>query len=424
MKELCFKEFFIKSPTPYSCQKVILDEKGIPYSYEIVEINKACESLFGLKAADMKGKKYKDAFPQSHENSARWDTAFSEAMISDRAIEMDLYSEYTGKWLHIEVFPLDECHFGAVFEDSTKEHVHEKDMEAFLKVNLDMLCVANMEGTFVKVNNEFENVLGYSITELEGKSFLSMIHEEDLEATLEILDVLKEQKPVSNFVNRYRCKNGEYKYIEWRSQPNGEYVYASARDITEKMEIENKLKEINEDLVIYTKKLQAANQILKTLSITDELTGLYNRHYFEKRITEELDRSDRYSEELSMIIFDLDQFKKINDTWGHPMGDLILKKTAEITVTQMRKSDEIFRLGGEEFAIILPHNTLEGARTAAERLRKALNECVHPEVGKVTCSFGVAERRPEESFDSWYRRADEALYGAKNSGRNRVICCD
>ena len=132
-------------------------------------------------------------------------------------------------------------------------------------------------------------------------------------------------------------------------------------------------------------------------------------------------RSDRYQEPLSIIIFDLDHFKKVNDTWGHPIGDEMLKHVAEITNNTIRESDIFIRLGGEEFMIILPNTNITGAVEIAERVRKALEENEHPVAGKQTASFGVAEKIKDDIFNDLYKRADKAVYLAKESGRNRVV---
>jgi diguanylate cyclase (GGDEF)-like protein/hemerythrin-like metal-binding protein len=160
---------------------------------------------------------------------------------------------------------------------------------------------------------------------------------------------------------------------------------------------------------------------LKSMAITDQLTGLNNRHLFEEKALEEINRSDRYNRPLSMIIFDLDYFKRINDTWGHPIGDEVLRKTAEITRKHIRKTDMIFRLGGEEFIILLPETNLIGAQKVAQKLRDALDSNIHPIIGKFTASFGVGERKKYESVKNWYKNVDQALYNAKNEGRNCVV---
>jgi len=123
-----------------------------------------------------------------------------------------------------------------------------------------------------------------------------------------------------------------------------------------------------------------------------------------------------------MIIFDLDHFKSVNDKWGHPVGDDVLVHVAELTKEAVRETDTLARLGGEEFAVLMPETDLQGAKISAERIRNILNENLHKVAGNVTASFGVAERANHETFESWYKRADDAVYLAKEKGRNCVVC--
>lgn len=110
--------------------------------------------------------------------------------------------------------------------------------ERFFTVNLDLLCIADLEGNFIKVNTAWEQVLGYSVQELEKRKFLDFIHPEDMEATLNAIEMIRQNKQVINFINRYCSKDGSYRYIEWKSQPYGEFIYAAARDITERVKLE------------------------------------------------------------------------------------------------------------------------------------------------------------------------------------------
>ncbi|NTV78978.1 MAG: diguanylate cyclase, partial [Clostridiales bacterium] len=164
-----------------------------------------------------------------------------------------------------------------------------------------------------------------------------------------------------------------------------------------------------------------AEDRLNELAITDELTGLKNRYYLGTVIDGEFERSDRYSQPLSMMMLDIDHFKKINDAWGHPIGDEVLQKTASIVKSLIRRADILIRLGGEEFLVVLPHTDFNGAMEAAEKIRKAIAAADHTVAGKWTASFGIAERRYSETYDEIYRRVDEALYLAKTNGRNQVV---
>ena len=166
--------------------------------------------------------------------------------------------------------------------------------------------------------------------------------------------------------------------------------------------------------------LMDKNAVLRNLAITDELTGLHNRYYFDQRINEEIERSDRYGNPLTLIMFDLDHFKNVNDIWGHDAGDKVLVAVAAAIREKIRKPDIFARWGGEEFMIAPLQTDLPGAVRLAEKLRQALADLQHPEVGQVTASFGLACRMPDESYESWFRRTDQALYQAKSQGRNCV----
>lgn len=422
MNEQLFKAFFEWSPTAYSCQKVIFDDKGLPIDYEFSAYNQAYEDMMMLNNIDFLNKRYYDVFPTGWEGETDWMSTVEDAVINQKSIHFDMHRYSIQKWIRIVVFPLLQDTFGCIYYDVTKEYLQDSEIEGFLKVNIDMLCVADTDGNFLKVNKAFEKVLGYKIEDLEGKNFESLIHIEDVPATLEVMKTLKNQESITSFVNRVRSKEGLYRYLEWHSQPNGKYIYASARDITQTRKQEIKLFKNNESLMKLTKVLEEKNKVLHTLAITDELTGLYNRHFLEQRIEEEMYQSDRDHQVLSLAILDMDHFKHVNDTWGHPIGDEVLKKTADLVNSAIRHSDFLVRLGGEEFVIIMPRSDLNGARIVAEKIRKTIGDYEYPTVGHVTASFGVIERSEGESYYSCYKRADKALYSAKEKGRNCVVC--
>lgn len=417
MEEHYYKTFFEQSPKAYSYHRVLLNDQGIPFDDEYLELNPACEKLLDLHATEVINKRFYEVFPQGWEGEFKWKDILNEAITNRTTTHFEVHQVALQKWIRVTVFSLDEDIFACVYDDMTKEYMLDKGFDGFLKVNLDMLCVANTNSEFVRVNKKFEDTLGYTFDELKGKSFVSLVHPDDLLSTNKVMNELKEQKSITSFINRILCKDGSYKYLEWRYQSNNQYIYASARDITEKHIEEIKLLQL-------AKKLQEKNEELNELAITDELTGLYNRHYIDRIIENEMSRSDRYDEPLSMILLDLDFFKRVNDTWGHPIGDEVLKHTAEITKKNIRKSDIIARIGGEEFAIFLPHCTIAGALVVAEKIRRLLESTEHPSAGVVTASFGAAEKRKNESFYNWYKRVDEALYRAKEGGRNRVVSAD
>ena len=164
---------------------------------------------------------------------------------------------------------------------------------------------------------------------------------------------------------------------------------------------------------------------LEPLATTDQLTGLYNRHYFTSELVKQINIWRRYQRPLSIVILDIDYFKKVNDTYGHLAGDYVLQKLAEICQEVVRDIDTVARIGGEEFAILLPSTAVNGALQTAERIRKETeaHSFKYDDVGfRLTVSMGVAELTDEAwSITEFMKAADEMLYKAKNAGRNRCV---
>jgi diguanylate cyclase (GGDEF)-like protein len=159
---------------------------------------------------------------------------------------------------------------------------------------------------------------------------------------------------------------------------------------------------------------------LNKMAFFDQLTGLYNRHYLIDIATKKVDRALRHQYDLWVLMVDIDHFKKINDTYGHPMGDEVLKKVAEVLALENRSEDIVARFGGEEFVIIFdPCNKID-ALIKAERILKKI-ELLKPNNITVTVSIGMAKLvNKDANFERLLKRADEALYHAKENGRNRI----
>ncbi len=159
---------------------------------------------------------------------------------------------------------------------------------------------------------------------------------------------------------------------------------------------------------------------LEILSSTDKLTGLYNRHKLVEIAEREVERFERYDSSISVVLLDIDLFKRINDQYGHGIGDEVLVQMGEVLKETVRKQDIVARWGGEEFLMLLIETGLEEAAIIAERCRKNIEAHLFPKVGQVTASLGVATIQEKESLDTLINRADLAMYEAKTSGRNQV----
>lgn len=176
--------------------------------------------------------------------------------------------------------------------------------------------------------------------------------------------------------------------------------------------------------------LRESEERYRLLSVTDALTGLFNSRHMHERLLSEVERAKRYTRPLSLLVIDADHFKRVNDTYGHLIGDVVLQGLAAVIRDCQRRTDSCFRYGGEEFVVLLPEAPVNAAVALAERMRKLFSEKImHDEQQReirCTISIGVAEFCLHETAEDFLRRADEACYAAKNNGRNRVefAVCD
>lgn len=203
-----------------------------------------------------------------------------------------------------------------------------------------------------------------------------------------------------------------------------EAVKSGAQDYMIKGDIDGRLLKRSMFHAVERKKLEIALKQTKDLferqARIDYLTGIYNRLMFNELLEAELQRARRYTSDLSLIMFDLDHFKRINDTYSHTMGDHVLKEIAQLVSDNIRAHDIFSRWGGEEFMVLIPKTDRGQAVILAEKLRSL---CEHHDFGnglQVTASFGVTQFKSGDNTESFSSRVDEALYLAKSNGRNRV----
>jgi diguanylate cyclase (GGDEF)-like protein len=163
-----------------------------------------------------------------------------------------------------------------------------------------------------------------------------------------------------------------------------------------------------------------AEREIHILATTDSLTGIANRREFSLILGTEMNRARRYGTPLSLAMYDLDHFKRVNDTWGHDAGDVVLQSVTRLVKQHIRSADVPARWGGEEFMVLMPQSDLSAAASAAEKLRQAVASHRFGKAGNITASFGVTGLAPQDDFNSLLKRVDDALYQAKARGRNRV----
>ena len=304
--------------------------------------------------------------------------------------------------------------YDGLIEDITErkqaEEVLRESEEKFRTVAqtaADSIILADSNGKIIFWNKSAQNIFGYAEEEILGKPLNILMPEQYSNAHqkgIERINSTGESKYLGKITEMHGLrKDGNDFPIElsvamWRA---GEKVFYSGivRDITERKQLENKF---------------------ERLATIDELTQVFNRTKFQEVIKIELERAKRYNHPLSMLMFDIDHFKAINDTYGHSVGDYVLQTLAQIAKENLREIDYLVRWGGEEFIIIAPETDLGRAKALAERIRTAIENYRFDQAGKITISFGVTEFKENDTEDTFIRRADDAMYKAKEKGRNRI----
>lgn len=574
----------MESPVGYAYHQIILDDKGVPCDYIILEANRAFETLTGLKLENVKGKKITEILPGIKETDFDWIGAYGEVALTGNAKEFEQYSEPLKKWFRVKVHSIEKGFFGTYFFNITNEKHLAESAEMFLqqtseKINYQAItdtilqisearygifniyddsgeeyisvafsgvssiisevsdilgfnivgkkwrhdpvrekkiamstvtkfthlyelaenripgtAILLIEKTFglgpvyivkitkdskmigdftlffeekkvlqnqglvelytkmtgmfiskkkseeklkkiherymlaVKGNHDgiwdwdmvtdelflserWKNILGYADSELESAHglFKSLLHPDDKNRVSDYLkSYLRGDFEHYNIEFRMRHKNGNYRWINARGEAlldkNGKpyRMAGSHTDITEKKEMEKRLEEF---------------------ASIDDLTGIWNRRYFFEMGKAEFLRSKRYKASFALIMIDVDHFKTINDTYGHAAGDEVLKKITAVLKKNLRDVDILARLGGEEFAVLLPNTETPGAEIVAERLRKAVESALfvfETREMPATISIGIADHKNSDSLDELLKNADSALYLAKSQGRNTV----
>lgn len=210
--------------------------------------------------------------------------------------------------------------------------------------------------------------------------------------------------PASAFAGEFEYMQQSCAMFPLRDEENAlKYICISINDVTETVACETRLVEMN---------------------VRDGLTGVYNRKFLEAKLKEEMDRSKRYKRAFSLVMIDIDHFKKINDSYGHGFGDTVLKSAASMLQSKLRSTDFLTRYGGEEFCCLLPETDCASAMIVAERLRAGIEELALDNGGNrvgISISLGVAGAEAADTPSSLIEMADGALYIAKKSGRNRVV---
>lgn len=281
MQDTHYKKLILKAPFAYAYHKILLDSNGKPYDYEFIEVNEAFEKMTGLSANLIINNSILNLLPDIVKDEFDWINFYGDVAINGGDKEFEQFSQPLQKWYQVQVYSPEKYYFSTVFIDISSEKDKTKELEGFFSINLDLLCVTNLQGRFIKVSKEWENVLGFSVSELENEYFIDFVHPDDVSKSLEVLSDVENQQTISNFINRYRRKDGTYRHIEWRSKSNGNQIYSAARDITEQIQMTAALKESEEKYrVLFTDSSDAYliienGIIIECNKSAEEMFGMY-----------------------------------------------------------------------------------------------------------------------------------------------------
>lgn len=288
----------------------------------------------------------------------------------------------------------------------------KKDIE-IKKVNdmLDHFVVfskTDTKGRITYISSAFEELSGYSLDEIKGKTFKIVNNKKSDRAIFKGLwETITKKKTWTGELTNVAKDGSEYSIksiITPDLNSSGELIgyIAYSSNITD------------------IKKLEKMKDDYELLATTDSLTKIHNRYSLMKILSSEISRAKRYNTPLSVCMLDIDFFKKVNDTYGHDIGDVVLSTLSELIKNSLRDMDIVGRYGGEEFIILLPNTELMDANIYAERFRELVENHIFNTVGNITISMGLVQLENDENIDELFKRLDNLLYESKHNGRNRV----
>jgi diguanylate cyclase (GGDEF)-like protein/PAS domain S-box-containing protein len=384
----------------------------IDRKYRYQSANDAYRDAFGLTMQSIQGKQIKAVLNKTH--FEKYTKPHLRKAFSGQLVKFECWMELPTRgrrFMSITYHPLHGQDLKSKYvvvnaHDITELKQAEDERQRVFDVSLDMLAVIAFDGNFIEVNPAWEKTLGWSIDDLKNKPWLNLIVNDDQESGATVNERLLQGESVSGFESRCLCKDGSFRWLSWSSFPDMEQqlIYTAVRDITSRRRMEDELRQ---------------------LATTDPLTGASNRRHFIEQASAELKRCKRYGSPMAVVMLDIDHFKRVNDNYGHSVGDEILKRLVTCCQQELRSSDFFGRLGGEEFAAVLVESNKD---TAAQICQRLLQEIANFKIRagresvSITVSIGLTMFSATDiSIDPLLKRADDALYKAKNAGRNQVV---
>ncbi len=391
---------------------------------------------------ELLGKNLRDVFPA--EQAKTFCGVVNQVLDTEQntQIEYELIIGGQTMWFQTNISPLSEDSTLWVAHDITKRkqmeealHAAEANYRSIFENATVGIYQSTPQGRFLSINPVMARIFGYDspLEMLENISSIEKQYYSNMADRHEFQRLMTEHGEAHEFTSLNVCKDGRLIWVQENARAvrddRGDILYYEGfvTDITGRRQAEEELRRAKDALETANSELIEALEREKLLACTDGLTGLHNRGYFFKLAAREFHAALRYDRPLSFLMFDMDGFKQVNDTLGHAMGDRLLETVARLAMASVRASDVVARYGGDEFIVLLPHTGARQALPVAERIRANV-EAMRLEPGQeafaVTLSIGISEvcRNPlDENVERVIQRADEAMYKAKQGGRNRAV---
>lgn len=439
----------------FFCFIINQDREAKIENAELVMVNPAFIKLTGLDKEEIMGRMLPELFPGVFDSRFDRQNFFEIVRLDGNMKRREYYYKESEKWLLLVFFSPQPGILGVALHDITELETIREEIEKSSRggslelerqegkkllldlpqaisrslsqeifshafcLNPTLMSITTFnESIYLDVNESFLDTLGFSRNEVIGRS-CSELGILSISQKKEIQEMLLEQGKIRNWESKFISKAGQevpgLLSVDLIQVRDKKLLLMVFHDIAERMRMKEELEEKNQQL-------RELNKILQVQAITDSLTGLYNHRQVLEKLQMEIARANRYQQDLTIMMLDIDHFKSINDEFGHQVGDVVLVEVAQIIKRNLRNIDIAGRYGGEEFLIILPQPNLKNGKQVAERIRRQVEmEGFEDRKEGITVSIGLCQHKGEEMVEC-IERADQLLYRAKREGRNRIEC--